>query len=143
PMEACRAHRPMPACLVIGDSELLSAEVSRRLRATGVHFLAPLPRSSELDVEFLSLPAGGWQELAYVAQRQEKLPPQERTQYLGQEVAWEWTDPQTGALERFRRLYVISSEERATRRKVRGQQLAKAATELEQVAGRLGKGKRK
>jgi hypothetical protein len=85
------------------------------------------------------LPEEGWQPLAYVAQRQAKLPPEERTQYLGQEVTWEWTDPATGVTEAFRRLYVRSSEERATCRKVRSQQLAKAAAELEQVAARVGK----
>jgi transposase len=142
-MEAFRQAVPLPECLVIGDSKLLCAEVIRRLREQQLHFLAPLPRSKELDQEFLSLPAAGWQPLSYVSQRQERLPPEERTQYLGQEVAWEWTHPATGEVERFRRLYVISSEERATCRKVRGQQLAKAASELEQVAGRLGKGKLK
>jgi len=142
-MEAFRKEVPLPECLVIGDSKLLSANVIRRLRDQHLHFLAPLSRSAELDREFLSLPAEGWRPLDYVSQREARLPPEERTQYLGQEVAWEWTHPATGQRERLRRLYVISSEERATCRKVRGQQLAKAATELEQVAGRLGKGKLK
>jgi transposase len=39
----------------------------------------------------------------------------------------------------FRRLYVISSEERATCRKVRGQQMARAEAELTQIAAGLGK----
>jgi hypothetical protein len=142
-MEAFRKEVPLPECLVIGDSKLLSANVIRRLREQQVHFLAPLPHAAALDAEFLSLPESGWQPLTYVSQRQGKLPPEARTQYLGQEVAWEWTDPVTGECERFRRLYVISSEERATRRKVRSQQLAKAAVELGQVAAKLGKGRLK
>lgn len=142
-METFRKAVPLPECLVIGDSKLLCANVIRRLRDGGLHFLAPLARSTELDQEFLSLPADGWQTLEYVSKRQEKLPPEERTQYLGQEVTWEWTHPETGNPEEFRRLYVISSEERATCRKVRGQQMAKAASELEWVAARLGKGRLK
>src|SRR5207302_7982494 len=113
-MEAFRAQVSLPECLVIGDSKLLSAAVIGKLRRQQLHFLAPLPASTELDREFLALDPAGWQALDYVAKRQERLPPEERTQYQGQEVAWEWIHPETGEIETFRRLYVISSEERAT-----------------------------
>ncbi len=138
-METFRKHALLPECLVIGDTKLLSAEVIAKLRRQGRHFLAPLPKSQELDAQFLALPADGWQELTYVAKRQERLDPAERTQYWGQEVAWEWRDPETGKAERFRRLFVISSEERATRRKVRAKQMARAEAELTKVANGLGK----
>jgi len=72
-----------------------------------------------LDAEFLALDPKRWETLSYVAQRQERLPEEKRTQYVGQEVAWQWQNPKTRATEVFRRLYVISSEERATCRKVR------------------------
>lgn len=138
-MEALRAHVALPECLVIGDSKLLSATVIERLRHQQLHFLAPLPKSAELDREFLALDPAGWQSLAYVAQRQERLPPEARTHYQGQEVAWEWLNPDTGESETFRRLYVISSEERATCRKVRVQQMTKAEAELAKIAAGLGK----
>jgi transposase len=138
-MEALRGQIPLPECLVIGDTKLLSAAVIAKLRAQGLHFLAPLPASAELDEEFLALDPQGWEPLAYVAQRQERLPAEQRTQYLGQEVAWAWTSPQTGQQEFFRRLYVISSEEQATCRKVRGQQRARAEAELAKIVSGLGK----
>ena len=138
-MQAVRRQVPLPECLVIGDSKLLSKEVITRLRDQGLHFLAPLPKSAELDEQFLGLEPASWQPLDYLAQRQERLPEAERTQYLGQEVPWEWTHPRTGAVEVFRRLFVISSEEQATCRKVRSQQMARAQADLARVAAGLGK----
>ena len=110
-----------------------------RLQSQGLHFLAPLPRSAELDEQFLTLDPAGWERLDYLPQRQERLAPEEQTQYLGQEAAWEWSHPKTGDVEVFRRLFVISSEERATCRKVRTQQMARAEAELAKVAAGLGK----
>jgi|1185.fasta_scaffold17760_1 hypothetical protein len=138
-MEALRQHVGVPECLVIGDSKLLCREVVVRLREQGLHFLAPLPRAAELDEQFLTLDPAGWERLEYLPQRQERLPPEERTQYWGQEAAWEWTHPTTGEVETLRRLFVISSEERATCRKVRSQQRARAESGLAKVAAGLGK----
>jgi transposase len=138
-MEALRAHVDLPECLVIGDSKLLSAAVIEKLRRQQLHFLAPLPKSAELDRAFLALDPDRWQPLDYLAKRQERLAPEKRTQYQGQEVTGEWVNPQTGESQTFRRLFVISSEERATCRKVRGQQMAKAEAELAKLAAGLGK----
>ncbi len=138
-MEAFRAQVPLPECLVIGDSKLLTDAVIGKLRRQKLHFLAPMAHSAALDAEFLALNPAGWQPLDYVAKRQERLPPEERTQYQGQEVAEEWLNPDTGEIETFRRLYVISSEERATCRKVRSQQRARAEAELAKIEAGLGK----
>jgi hypothetical protein len=138
-MEAFWAQVPLPGCLVIGDSKLLSEAVIGKLRRQQLHFLAPLPASAELDRAFLALDPDGWQELDYLAKRQERLPPEKRTQYQGQEVTQEWLNPDTGEIETFRRLFVISSEERATCRKVRGQQQARAEAELGKIQAGLGK----
>jgi transposase len=138
-MEALRQQVHLPECLVIGDSKLLCREVIARLRSQGLHFLAPLPKAAELDEQFLTLDPAGWERLDYLPQRQERLAPEEQTQYWGQEAAWEWTHPMTGEVETFRRLFVISSEERATCRKVRSQQMARAEAELAKVAAGLGK----
>jgi transposase len=138
-MEALRQHVHLPDCLVIGDSKLLSAEVIARLRDQQLHFLAPLPKAAELDEQFLTLDPDRWEPLDYLPQRQERLAPEARTRYLGQEVAWEWKHPTTGEVETLRRLFVISSEERATCRKVRSQQMAKAEAELAKIEAGLGK----
>jgi transposase len=136
-MNTVREHVRLPDCLVIGDTKLLSAAVMRDLRAQKLDFLAPLPHSPELAAEFLALPADGWQELDYLSQEQAKRPPEERHQYWGQEVPWSWQNPKTGAAECFRRLYVISSEERDARRKTRNQRLVQAAKELNALLEQL------
>jgi hypothetical protein len=140
-MEQVRQHVSLPDCLVIGDSKLLSAGVLEQLRDQRLHFLAPLPHAAALDAEFLTLPPDGWQALDYVSQEQAKWPLAARTQYLGQEVSWEWTHPKTGARETFRRLYVISSEERDTCRRVRNQRLVQAAQELNTLLEKAATGK--
>ncbi len=137
-MEALRQQMPLPECLVIGDTKLLAEEVLAKLRGQKLHFLAPLAAHKDLDEQFLALDPLRWETLSYVAQRQERLPEEQRTQYVGQEVSWEWKNPKTGATEVFRRLYVISSEERATCRKVREQQMARAEAELAKMARGLG-----
>lgn len=77
--------------------------------------------------------------LDYVAASQERLPPEQRTTYQGQEVIEERLDPKSGAPWPLRKLFVISSEERATCRKVRGQQRARAEAELAKIQAGLGK----
>lgn len=138
-MEALRGAIALPECLVVGDSKLLSDAVIAKLRGQQVHFLAPAVASKALDQEFLGLDPNRWELLEYVPKREEKRPEEERSLYWGQEVRWEWTPPATGEPETFRRLYVVSLEERATCRKVRGQQMARAEAELSQVQAGLGK----
>lgn len=138
-MEALRGEMALPECLVVGDSKLLSEAVMAKLRGQQVHFLAPLAASKELDQEFLGLDPNRWELLEYVPKREERRPEEQRSLYWGQEVAWEWTNGATGAKEVFRRLYVVSLEEQATCRKVRGQQMARAEGELAQVQAGLGK----
>lgn len=138
-MEALRHHLELPNCLVIGDTKLLSADVIGKLQKQRFHFLAPLPASSQLDREYLALPKEQFVPLEYVAQSHERRPPEERPTYQGQEVAWDFLDETSGETFRMRKLFVISSEEQKTCRKVRGQQLARAEAELETIAGRVGK----
>jgi transposase len=142
-MEAVRRHLPLPDCLIVGDTKLLSASVQWKLRGQNLHFLAPLPHSADLDAQFLALPAENWEVLDYCSQEQLKRPAEARTQYLGQEVGWEATDPKTGKTERFRRVFIISSEERDACRKVRNRRLTQAASELNEVLGKTGKGRLK
>lgn len=138
-MEALRQQVELPDCLVIGDTKLLCSQVIQKLFWQNLHFLAPLPRSRELDREYLGLEKERFEPLDYVAKSQERLPPEERTKYWGQEVEAEWVDPKTGRAWPLRKLFVISSEERATCRKVRDQQRARAEAELAKIASGLGK----
>jgi transposase len=138
-MEALRKQVELPECLVIGDTKLLSQEVIPKLLGQGLHFLAPLPKSAQLDREYLGLETEGFPLLDYVAQSQERLPPEKRTQYWGQAVPFDWVDPQSGQTWQLRKLFVISSEARATCRKVRGQQRARAEAELAKIQAGLGK----
>lgn len=142
-MEAVRQHVPLPDCAVIGDTKLLSEDVLWKLRAQHLHFLAPAPHTKELEREFLSLPEDGWEVLDYCSQEQAKKPPAARTQYLGQAVVWRCRHPKTGEEQTFRRLYVLSSEERDTCRKARNRRLAQAAAELNDLLGKAGKGRLK
>jgi hypothetical protein len=138
-MEALRKQVELPHCLVIGDTKLLSATVIPKLLGQDLHFLAPLPRSAALDREFLGLAKERFVSLEYVAKSQERLPPEQRTHYSGQEVATGWVEAKTGRTWPLRKLFVISSEERATCRKVRDQQRARAEAELAKMASGLGK----
>jgi Domain of unknown function (DUF4277)/Transposase DDE domain len=138
-MEALRKHLTLPECLVIGDTKLLSQEVIPKLLGQNLHFLAPLPKSAERDREYLGLEKERFTLLDYLAQSHERLPPEKRPQYWGQEVKTEWVDPKTGRSWPLRQLFVISSEERATRRKVRGQQMARAEGELAKLQAGLGR----
>src|SRR6266851_2225849 len=51
-MEALRRQIPLPECLVIGDTKLLSDGVIAKLRGQDLHFLAPLAAHKDLDQEF-------------------------------------------------------------------------------------------
>jgi hypothetical protein len=142
-MEAFRQQVERPDCLVIGDTKLLSAEVIPKLLGQGVQFLAPVPKSAALDREYLELAKARFVTLASVAPSHERLPPEERTQDRGQEVATQWIDPKTGRSWPLCKLFVIRTEERATCRKGRGQQRARAEAERAKIEGGLGKRKLK
>jgi hypothetical protein len=59
-MEALRKQVELPECLVIGDTKLLSQEVIPKLLGQGLPFLAPLPKSAQLDREYLGLETEGF-----------------------------------------------------------------------------------
>ena len=75
-------------------------------------------------------------KLAYVSQRERKLPAALRTRYRGALRAWEITDPETGAPLPLRVAYIHSSEEAREQAAARERALAKA----EQALGRVKRG---
>ncbi len=140
-MQALRKHARCQDFVLLGDSKLLSAPNRRALLSAGVGYLAPLARTPELDAAFLALPPEELVPLDYVSERERHLPPTERTTYLGAErtvavsVPAEHGGEQTYPL---RRLFVLSSEERAACRRNRARQRERAEAEIMGVLGRVG-----
>ena len=139
-MEALRSQIPLPECLVIGDTKLLSNGVIAKLRGQDLHVLAPLAAHQELDQEFLQLDPGAVGAAGVCGAAAGAPAGGEADAVFGPGSGLGMDPPQDRASsEVFRRLYVISSEERATCRKVRRQQQARAEAELTKIDAGLGK----
>lgn len=116
--------------LLIGDSKLLSHDNMLAIHRAGNHFLGPLSARPELDREFVALQPDTWPQLDYVSERDRQKPPAQRIRYWGTETPWRRTDPQTGQDVTYRKLFVLSSEERAACRKNRQRQMERAERDL-------------
>jgi len=80
-----------------------------------------------------------WPQLDYVSERERKKPPEERIQYWGTERDWQLIGPHTGAAVTFRKLFILSSEERDAGRKNRTRQREREARRnLPAGDGKLG-----
>jgi transposase len=119
--------------LLIGDSKLLSYENMFAIDRAGNFFLGPLSARAELDREFLSLPSDKWRWLNYTSERDRKKPLQEQIQYMGQETEWKLTNPATGEPVTFRKIFLISSEEREACRKNRARQMQRAQEDIDKI----------
>ncbi|NCO39111.1 MAG: hypothetical protein COZ06_13280 [Armatimonadetes bacterium CG_4_10_14_3_um_filter_66_18] len=119
--------------LLIGDSKLLSYGNMFAIHRANNYFLGPLSARPELDREFLALQPERWPQLDYVSRRDQQKPPEQRIRYWGTETEWQLTDPQTGKQVAFRKLFILSSEERAACRKNRKRQLERALRDLEKM----------
>jgi len=119
--------------LLIGDSKLLSYDNMFAIHRAGNHFLGPLSARAELDREFLTLKADTWPQLEYVSERERKKLPEQRIHYWGTETEWQLTDPETRKDVSFRKLFILSSEERDACRKSRQRQMERAQHDLEKM----------
>jgi transposase len=140
-MEALREHARCSDFVLVGDSKLLSEPNRRALLAAGVGYLAPLARTPELDAAFLAIPPDARVPLDYVSVRESTKPPEERTTYHGcvSDLEIVVPDPDGGERpQRLRRLFVLSSEERAACRRNRARQRERAETEIAKIVGRVG-----
>ncbi len=140
-MEALREHAHCRDFVLLGDSKLLSEANRRALLAAEVGYLAPLARTAGLDAAFLAIPAEEFVSLAYVSAREQRQPPAERASYQGAERTVTLTMPgeQGGRRDHhLRRLFVISSEERAACRRNRARQRERAEAEIARVDQRVG-----
>lgn len=140
-MQALREHARCADFVLIGESKLLSAANRQALLTAAVGYLAPLARTPELDAAFLAIPPDAWGQLEYVSERERSKPVDERTSYQGWdstvEVAFR-DDHGRPQRQRVRRLFVISSEERAACRRHRDHQRARAEAEIARVLARVG-----
>jgi transposase len=118
-MRALREHARCTDFVLIGDSKLLSAANRQALLAAELGYLAPLARTPELDAAFGAISAEQFQELEYVSARD---------QAVG-EAAPRWV---------VRRVFVISSEERAACRRNRARQRERAEAEIARVCRQVG-----
>ncbi len=140
-MQALREHARCQDFVLVGDSKLLSEGNRRALLAAEVGYLAPLPRTADLDAAFLAIPHQELAPLTYVSAREQRKPPAERASYRGCERTVTLTLPAGPEGERtyqLRRLFVVSSEERAACRRNRARQRERAEAEIARVVQRVG-----
>lgn len=139
-MEALRAHARCTDFVLIGDSKLLSAANREALLRAGIGYLAPLPRTAELDEAFLAIPPERLVPLDYVSERDRSKPPAERATYHGSETTAEVTVSDAGRVTTVlvRRLFVRSSEEQAACRRNRERQRERAEAEIAKVVRQVG-----
>jgi hypothetical protein len=140
-MEALREHARCQDFVLVGDSKLLSAGNRRALLAAAVGYLAPLPRTAELDDAFLAILGEEWRPLAYVSAHERRKSPAARASYQGAERTVTLTLPDGAAGDRcyqLRRLFIVSSEERAACRRNRARQRERAEAEIARVVARVG-----
>ncbi len=140
-MHALREHARCTDFVLLGDSKLLSEANRQALLAAGVGYLAPLPRSAELDAAFLAIPPEQLVALDYVSAREAGKPPEERTTYQGYATTVSVLVPDGQGSPRphpLQRVFILSSEERAACRRHRARQRERAEAEIGRIVGRVG-----
>lgn len=127
-----------PALLVC-DSAVGQPRTLCQIQRAGLGFIAPLKASTGWSKRYLAeVGPQALRPLAYVAERERKLPPAERTRYRGAIRDWEAVDPDTGERHRFRLAYVHSSEEESEVKAARERALGRAEEKLGRVRNGLG-----
>jgi transposase len=139
-MRALREHARCTDFVLIGDSKLLSTANRQALLAAELGYLAPLARTPELDAACRAIPAEQFQSLDYVSARDRARPAAERASYQGWETTTEVVGPAAEAAPHrvVRRVFVISSEERAACRRNRARQRERAEAEIARVCRQVG-----
>jgi len=140
-MRALREHARCRDFVLIGDSKLLSVANREALLTAELGYLAPLPRTAALDAAFLAIPPEQFQPMDYLSTRDRARPVEERASYQGWETTAEIVGAAAGpAAPRWvvRRLFVISSEERAACRRNRARQRERAESEIARVCRQVG-----
>ncbi|WP_455567670.1 IS1634 family transposase [Streptomyces celluloflavus] len=120
--------------LMVADSKLYCYTNIGALLDAGVDFIAPVPASKISDEFWAGLDVSQAAEVDCAAEREERLPPEQRGRYR----VLEDVQPVPGPRKRdpvlqVRRILVHSSGNAAGQRQARDKRLAKAAAELEKV----------
>jgi transposase len=140
-MRALREHARCTDFVLIGDSKLLSTANRQALLTAELGYLAPLAHTPELDAAFRAIPAEQFQTLDYVSARDRARPAEERASYQGWETTTEIVGTAAGEGAQHwvvRRVFVISSEERAACRRNRDRQRERAEAEIARVCRQVG-----
>jgi hypothetical protein len=128
-----------PGLLMVGDSALGQPKTLCQIDRAGLEFIVPLRADTGFKDRYVAeLGPRALRPLAYVAERQRRLPAKLRTRYRGALRAWEVEDPETGELRRLRLAYIHSSEEAHEVANARERALAKAEVQLARVTRGLG-----
>ncbi|MBV8998395.1 MAG: IS1634 family transposase [Solirubrobacterales bacterium] len=128
-----------PGMLMVCDSALGQPKPLCQIDRAGLRFIVPLKSSTGFGERYLH--DVGWERLRpirHVAEREKRLPAQQRTKYRGAICNWEVEDPATGEPKRFRLAHIHSSEEQAQIAAARERALNKAEDELQRVKNGLG-----
>ncbi len=137
-LAAATRHISFPDSLVVGDSELLRADILAKLRKQKFRVLAPASRTGETRDACSGLDPEAWIRLEYVPRRQERLPDDERTEYLGQETEFLFSDPESSGEVRLRRLFVRNETERAARAATRSRSIDRYLEKLMALTSKIG-----
>ncbi|HEX9888455.1 MAG TPA: IS1634 family transposase [Nitriliruptorales bacterium] len=137
-MEQLRRICP-PGLVVVADSALGHLGNLCAADRSGIKFVVPLRADTGFAQFFLDhVGHDALRPLRYVSQRQEHLPPGQRTRYRGALRDWDVTDPATRQPHRLRVAFIHSSEEHASVADARQRALTKAETALTKIRNGLG-----
>ena len=125
--------------LVICDAACGYPKTLCEIARSGLSFIVPLRASTGFRERYLTdVGPDALRELAYVAERQQDITPQQRTRYRGAIRDWTITDPETNQPLKLRVAYIHSSEEASEVAAARERALTKAETALARVQRGLG-----
>jgi hypothetical protein len=128
-----------PGGLLILDSACGHPKTLCEIARADLQLIVPLRAQTGFRERFLA--DVGHDELRavrYVSQREQNLPPEQRTRYRGTLRDWPVEDPETGETRHFRVAYIHSSEEQSEVAAARERALQKAEAALQRVRNGLG-----
>jgi uncharacterized protein DUF4277/DDE family transposase len=128
-----------PAGLVVCDAACGHPKTLCQIARSGLRFIVPLRAATGFRERFLAdIGHAALRPLRYVAERQQDLPPAQRTRYRGALRDWELEDRETGEPLHLRVAYIHSSEEAREVTAARERALVKAEDALGRVQRGLG-----
>ena len=128
-----------PGGLVVCDSACGHPKTLAQIAAADLRFVVALRASTGFRERFLAdIGHDALTELGYVAARERRLEPEDRTRYRGAIGDWQITDPATGRTLALRVAYIHSSEEAREVAGARERALVKAEQALARVQRGLG-----